>query len=428
VRRESLLAAIWGITLAAGFAAHEQSASADPQTSVATPDSSPSAKVTATPLKGTPAPRPAGTPPVAKGHQGAGDTALLLSILAVLLSLASMAASVIVLAALRRKRSNASQPKKQVAATRVPPESFALRRPASTVAPNVDPSPFVLEAMVAAGPRKDAASSSDRDAEGELCEDSVGFIVRNARWIFWLCDGTSGGHVFPRVHLGNETALPFRFSSRSLAQSVGETFAAEASSAVSDPLDVSATELMYAVFRKLEAEWQRRLAAYFKHVPADDTKTLLAALPRDAQSVPFARWSTTFLGGIFEEESRTLGVTSYGDSGLIVVATPHERSRLVEPNSRRLILTVTFPNAGPPQVQVHSGDDNAWTSYSSVAGFIAMSDGVTPRNASLNAFLPRVYANLGKFPLDRVREMLLELGYHSGDDKSIIFGRFLSRA
>ena len=84
----------------------------------------------------------------------------------------------------------------------------------------------------------------------------------------------------------------------------------------SKPSDI---QLKAVVFDPLAREWEKRVAAALDSIrEAGMLPALLDRLPQLIDGPHELKWSTTFLGGLFDESSRTIDLASYGDSGAVI--------------------------------------------------------------------------------------------------------------
>jgi hypothetical protein len=273
---------------------------------------------------------------------------------------------------------------------------------------------FLLEAMISAGPRKWPELESR-----ELGEDVSGFARIGGLWVFWLADGTGDSGKLPDLPSFEG------FNARMLAQDLGQTFCAAGVDNARRSRSPAALDLKALVFDRLARDWQVRLGEYVARIRAEgNCDTFLASLPQLADGRYQIRWSSTLLGGIFDETTRTLDAVNFGDSGGLVVARP---TGLIEPKRGNRVFVDAILTAVPETVAVevvaHLPDDCSWTRFEGVEGFVAMTDGVIKQ--PLGKYLDNLRILAPQSSLNKIRRGLLNRADMTGDDKTIVFGRFV---
>jgi hypothetical protein len=271
---------------------------------------------------------------------------------------------------------------------------------------------FLIEALVAAGPRKSAA---DHDGPGgrELGEDVVGLARAGERWVFWLADGTSDS--FSLVH-GDQV-----FTARTLARDLGSAFCAAAVRG----RGLRAEDMQSLVLDEVARDWQASLSEVIAAVHAQGTlETFLQAFPEVPDGRRQILWSSTLIGGVFDEASGVLEVWNAGDSGALVAARPNG---VIEPRRQRIFVVTTLtPEPGGAAVEVAAvgAKDCTVVRFEEVTGFVAMTDGVI--DGKLADVLGALRDSLGRQSLTDIRRGLLRRCDRSHDDKAIVFARYLA--
>jgi hypothetical protein len=207
-----------------------------------------------------------------------------------------------------------------------------------------------------------------------------------------------------------------------LAQDLGEGFAKIIGEVVIKYLTLSpGIDLQKTLFAYIAEKWQNRLVEYIADVENEGTLGhLLGKIPKMAGGSYRLKWSSTFLGGVYNEQERTLDIINIGDSGAVVMG---EEPKAVTPKKIREILLATLSHGDNLQVEVCPIEvDAEWEHFKGVEFFIAMSDGVS---RDLNVLLHTIENDLKSVPVDEIRQCLLMRGELSYDDQSIIVGRLL---
>lgn len=286
--------------------------------------------------------------------------------------------------------------------------------------------PFVIEALVSAGPRHSSLAAYREDrTSAELGEDCAGYASMGGRSIFWLCDGTADGLALPRLEFGSDAqdSATFGFSARILAQDIGQGFVAQMAKALREGTDPTGVDLAVTTFQAVADEWQDRLRIYLARLrEIGRLDQLLHALPEAADGSLRVKWSTTFLGGVFDERRGRLAMINCGDSGAAIMTAP---PAVVTPNKRRVVLGAVVHAGDAPQVTVtaYAQADSAWEVFEGIEGFVMVSDGLARRD--LRGLLQALAADFGPRPLAEVRRELLRRADLTEDDKAVLVGRFL---
>lgn len=272
---------------------------------------------------------------------------------------------------------------------------------------------LMIEALVAAGPRK---SAEEVKASPELCEDAAGYLSLETHVIFWVCDGTSDSNSLP-PHLNQPG-----FNSRILASDLGQGFgriAAEALFKGEDPR----VSLPRQLFEDIACQWQGRLFKYLDGIENEGKLPgLLARLPHMGDGAYRMKWSSTLLGGIYNAGNQTLDILNIGDCGAVVLG---QRAETVVPRATCGILVANIKGETPLEVNVFPIETEAeWEHFEAVTCFFAVTDGVSK---DLSAFLSEMEEDLVKLPLCDVRGRLLASGALTYDDRAVVIGTLLEK-
>lgn len=181
-------------------------------------------------------------------------------------------------------------------------------------------------------------------------------------------------------------------------------------------------DLAKLLFEGIAEKWRERLLAYLNEVQkAGALERLLANMPQMADDEYRMQWSSTFLGGIYNELWQTLSVINIGDGGMVVVA---DRAQTVGPKDVRGILIATFRRRGGLDVEVSSIPVEAgWEHFKGVRGFIAASDGVAK---DVRVFLSQAAEALTtQSPIDRIWAQMSLQARLTYDDRAVIVGRLV---
>lgn len=152
----------------------------------------------------------------------------------------------------------------------------------------------MIEAMVAGGPRK--SNRTYKEYGSELCEDCAGYRSVGHFTIFWLCDGTSNSSEVPR-----RSYLP-GFNARTLAEDLGACFAKTMAKSVATTTVTATVDVQKDVGDEVAQEWQERLIEYIAEIKTvGKFEQLLDAMPQMIDGFYRLKWSSTFLGGVYNE-------------------------------------------------------------------------------------------------------------------------------
>jgi len=289
------------------------------------------------------------------------------------------------------------------------------------------PRPFIAEALVSAGPRKSIGDYKSDPTDVELCEDCAGICWTGSRLVFWLCDGASDGILLPRLTSGRGSIegkyVPVG-SARILAQDLGQAFAEQACVALEEDKPIIAIDLPAVVAgagAKVAASWQERLTAFLAAYETEESrKTLAAELPFAGEGY-LLDWSSTFTGGVFDPQEQILVVVNYGSSGGVVIG---KQSPIIAPNDYPVALMawVKPEERICSDVKAIADADIRREIFDEVEGFAIVSDGLDRYDLStrLRRLQGKSYSRISELRTD-----LLSGADQTGDDKAVIFGRFL---
>jgi hypothetical protein len=152
---------------------------------------------------------------------------------------------------------------------------------------------FQVEALLTAGPRKDAVRSEPNDED--LGEDGCGFLIKGDRLFFWLLDGTGGEDIirYEQKQL---------FSSRILTQYISSNLAYIVRTEP-DIRDVSAW--CRKAYDLVASDWIEKAKEKQSHLVAvRETGTVMT-------------FKTVLVAGIWEKQSGTLNIIRKGDACLL---------------------------------------------------------------------------------------------------------------
>ena len=272
---------------------------------------------------------------------------------------------------------------------------------------------LMIEALVAAGSRK---SPEEYSASPELCKDAAGYLTLDEHVVFWVCDGTSDSNALPR-HLNQPG-----FNSRILASDLGQGFGRIAAEALLKGEDPRAS-LPKELFDDIVCQWRGRLIEYLRGIENEGKLTaLLTRLPLTGDGAYRMKWSSTLLGGIYNERGRALDILNIGDCGAVVMGEePHK----VLPRATCGIVVANIRADTELDVNVFPIEVKAdWEHFESVTCFFAMSDGLAK---DLGAFLSETEENLKNMPLGDVRRRLMTAGTLTYDDRAVVIGTLLEK-
>jgi hypothetical protein len=245
--------------------------------------------------------------------------------------------------------------------------------------------------------------------------------------VFWLCDGASDAKALPSlpVEKGEDAPPPaFSFSTRSLAQDLGQAFVKQTSLLLRDGSEsLTQTDVPSIAFAEVAKVWNERLQLYLAiKEKRGELDKLLETLPRDGiDKSYFVIWSSTFIGGVFDPLEQDLLVWNYGDSGgLIMTDCPS----VIPANANAVMLSARIRSEEQLQTEVKivPGEKSERHFREGIEAFAVMSDGVDRANldAYLNSLQKKTFCSL-----EELRADLLRSKDHTWDDKAIVFGRFV---
>jgi hypothetical protein len=277
---------------------------------------------------------------------------------------------------------------------------------------------FLIEAMVAGGPRKSISDYEDASRSSpELCEDAAGVLAWQGAQLWWLCDGTSEGSYLPPV--GGHAGL----STRMLARDLGECFVAIMIAPPPEAGDVEG-----AIFERLRGRWQERLDTYLDTLRgAGLLERFYEASAQNSDGSYALKWSSTFLGGQLVSadaaQTASLWLLQAGDAGAIIFRDGVDGGvpEIVAPNRDRIAVIATIEKDEAVVRVIGPSGGMAARSVDRVAGFAAMSDGAI--KADLAAFLHRLASIARDRSIEDIRQGLAARTDRSFDDKSLVFGR-----
>lgn len=249
---------------------------------------------------------------------------------------------------------------------------------------------LILEASIAAGPRKDST------LQPELGEDAACLAQSRSHVAFCLCDGTS-----------NEKTI-LGLSTRRLAQEFASLYvnAALATPPGEDPTK-SATKAIITT-------WNNQLHENWQQLDMHKQQLLRASLPPAPDGGHAIQLSLVFIGGLFEHASRTLQLEHVGDcSGWVFFTdrTPY----YIEPFPNRFAIRLQLPPQSPPFVEAPLALVNLRRHFvSEVEGWILLTDGVA-NSEVLTPVVNRMHRQLQEL-IQRFKRLRTD----TGDDRGLI--------
>ena len=269
----------------------------------------------------------------------------------------------------------------------------------------------MVEAMVAGGARK-SADAYEKGAR-ELCEDCAGYLSFGEFIIFWICDGRSNDHVLLKRH--SHPGL----NSRILAQDLSDRFASVMMEAAGGGGGF-AVDLQKELLGSVADDWLVRLNEYIAGVERQGKlDRLLAAMPQMGDGTYAMEWSSTLLGGVYDQGKRALDMVNFGDCCAVAIGGGQP---LVTKQSTPVCLGATLSPGGTLQVDVRARNvDAEWYHIEDVRWFIAISDGLSANPQSLLLEMEAMV----DIPVSGTRRHLLARGELTYDDQAVIIGRLV---
>lgn len=273
---------------------------------------------------------------------------------------------------------------------------------------------LMIEAVVAAGPRK--ATMEYVEGDTELCEDCAGYRAIGDVTIFWICDGTSNSHELPSLW-GSPG-----FNSRVLAQDLGERFGQVVAEALVKGAEPDAG-LHIKIFEDVAGDWQERLISYLSRLEREGKLVqLLNKMPRMGDGLYGMKWSSAFLGGIYNQQEMTLDIVNVGDSVAVVLA---DQAGYVGASDCCVILIASISGPEPLKVEVCPvAVEVDWLHFNAVQRFVAVSDGVAKDSG---AFIEEMEGSMCGLEAYDLRRRLLMSGALTYDDKAVIIGQIMEK-
>lgn len=250
---------------------------------------------------------------------------------------------------------------------------------------------FYSEAMVAAGPRKEAKEQFD------FAEDICGVVQTKDKALFWLLDGTSQqGNLFANEQLPEKRIEVFssRLMAVSIAKALPEIFVRDKS--------LDARTLSQKAVTQVAEEWVKRFAPYKQHL------------------IGF-KCSTTLIIGTLDLNGK-LDAFVIGDSRLLMFDANKNYLNYPE-NTNTVQSFVSAVKEG--QLKLHTGKDSNGNPVQGVLApgkhirrdgvwsLICHSDGVSERRSEK-------IQQLSKEGFSRIKEALNGIPMNTQDDKSLL--------
>jgi hypothetical protein len=297
--------------------------------------------------------------------------------------------------------------------------------------------PFVVEALVSAGPRKLAAGDYERlGYASDLCEDGAGIISAGDQVFMWIADGASDGpslmqreRAIAGATQGVELTFPI-LSSRILCQDLGRCFAEQLLIDHDEHGAFCDEAFCRGVATKVIALWDERFKRFLTQHAAS-LRQIAESLPSVENAGYLLQWSSTLILARLCQSpgSAVLDVANFGDcSGLVV-----DMDGRVEPcrkNGERIFMTCTVPGAlgveSPYEFKLTLRPATEPRSFHDVTCFLFSSDGLAKGGAeNLQKQLEGLIRN-GRSPEQEVRDLARNYVGRQYDDKAILVGRRLA--
>lgn len=214
------------------------------------------------------------------------------------------------------------------------------------------------EILMSAGPRKEADTG--------LGEDASGLIVTNKHCFFWISDGTSESAVL------EDTEHNQRFSSRVLAQDLGESFRQQIPGLhdLQEKLGKNEDVIRQLLFNSFN-EVMDRWAVSLNLIQAENPQFLSKTF--DENSANILDFSSTFLCGVLTVDGR-LQVGCFGDSPFLVQV--NNETRVIRPKNYRFFMRLTKDVEGHHRFITSNNHEIETYSFDEVRLVVAGSDGI----------------------------------------------------
>jgi len=250
---------------------------------------------------------------------------------------------------------------------------------------------FYSEAMVTAGPRKEAKEQFD------FAEDVCGVVQTKDKALFWLLDGTSQqGNLFANEQLPEERIEVFssRLMAVSIAKALPEIFVRDKS--------LDAKTLSQKAVSQVAEEWVKRFAPYKQHLTGYKCSTtlIIGTLDINGKLDAFVIGDSRLL--MFDANKNYLSYPENANTAQSFVPMVKE--------GQLKLHTGKDGNGNPAQGELASGKhirrDGVWS-------IICHSDGVSERRSEK-------IQQLSKEGFSRIKEALNRIPMNTQDDKSLL--------
>lgn len=249
---------------------------------------------------------------------------------------------------------------------------------------------ITAEIIMSSGPRK-------TDQDNELGEDAAGVFLTPEAGFFWVADGTSECPII------KDKDKKFNFSSRTLAQELGNSFRKHVIN-FSERTNIQA--VLENSFKDVFAEWNQRIQEFLSKPENRDDLEKIWGSP-----ISVIDFSTTFTCGMLSKTGM-LHVALYGDSPLVVIA---------KQKSDYIVVCRSDPYHF--YMRLHRKDNNYYFStstdikieskvYNDVSIVIAGSDGI----GKLPELIKTQHAT---FPFQEIRDRIHKFIPKTHDDKTL---------
>lgn len=257
---------------------------------------------------------------------------------------------------------------------------------------------IIAEIIMTAGPRK--------EQDIGLGEDVCGLILKNDVCFFWIADGTSETPVL------KDNRLTINFSSRTLAQQLGQSFrklVLKNSEKISDKVNTKQAvmqDYLKSTLEDVEKEWSKTL----KDIQIDSKDFLDKNLSEINSSQK--DFSSTFTCGCLTTHGH-LQMGCYGDSPFLV-KTDNE-IRIFKPENHRFFMRLNRDR----QEYLFSTSNNHKTEYyeyENVSFLIAGSDGIGQIPDLVKSLIG---TGKDKFSFAEIRHKIILFNPRTKDDKTL---------